>query len=191
MEAAAPLYEQRLDENFVTEPMEIDTDAERGDNFRDEQPALPITVIANVDIPAMYINAGDELYLKPTNNHGQVYSEENGLTYEWDFISNLIHDRNMLELKNVGADEAEITFEDEVEEGIAGDAVKDVYRKATGYLPEKEGIIRYAGIKAEDAIRLAQLGIELEGDQAVEIFTKIREELIELKQYLRKKKGKE
>ena len=189
MEAAAPLYEQKLDENFVTEPMEIDTDAEHGDNFRDEQPAQPITVVANVDIPAMYMNAGDELYLKPTNNHGQVYSEENGLTYEWDFIFNLVRDRNMLDIKDVGADPSEITFEPEVEEGIAGDALKDVGRKMTGRVTDKEGIERMVNIYVEQAISHLELGMQMRNENDPEILVKtitsVRKDLIELKKWMR------
>lgn len=160
MEAASPLYEQEVNETFVTEPMEVDTWSEpEDDKFRDEEPALPLTVVANVDIPAMYMNAGDELYLKPTNNHGQVYSEENGLTYEWDFISHLANDRNMLEIKHVGHDESEIQFEDEGSEefkrGIQNpqwrerDAEEE--RKRSGYLA------KIAGTGREDDLRYARV----------------------------------
>lgn len=189
MEAAAPLYEQTLDENFITEPMEIDTDAEHGDNFRDEQPAQPITVVANVDIPAMYMNAGDELYLKPTNNHGQVYSEENGLTYEWDFIFNLVRDRNMLDIKDVGADPSEITFEPEVAEGIAGDAMKDVGRKLNNRVTDKEGILRNVNWNVESALTLLELGLKSRNandpEFLLELMARTREELIDLQKWIR------
>ena len=55
------------------------------------------------------------------------------------------------------------------------------------FTDNKAMIIKYTGRKAEDAIQLAQLGIELDGEHA-ELFKEIRQELIELKQWLRKRK---
>ena len=52
---------------------------------------------------------------------------------------------------------------------------------------KKSAIIKYAGMKAEDAIRLAELGIELDGEHA-KLFKEIRQELIELKVWLRDRK---
>ena len=52
---------------------------------------------------------------------------------------------------------------------------------------KKSAIIKYAGRKAEDAIRLAELGIELDGEHA-KLFKEIRQELIELKVWLRDRK---
>ena len=54
---------------------------------------------------------------------------------------------------------------------------------------KKSAIIRYAGIKAEDAIRYADLGKELYADHpSVEQFEAIRQELIDLKRWLRERK---
>lgn len=190
MEAAAP-----LDEEFKTEPMSVDTFSEPyGDRFRDEEPAQPMTVVASVDIPAMYMNAGDEIYLKPTNNHGEAYSEENGLTYEWDFIFHLIRDRNMLEIKQVGdgvSTDIEYSDPDEepFEEGIAGDAVKDVYRKATGRVTDKAGLERMVRIHVEQAITRLELGMQARNandpEFLAEIMGKVREELIDLQKWIR------
>jgi len=74
----------------------------------------------------------------------------------------------------------EVVEDDSIDEGIFGKPAD-----------KKSAIIRYAGIKAEDGIRLAQLGMELyegEDDRAVKIFTEIRKELIELKVWLRERK---
>lgn len=173
MEAAAPLYEQEVDEEYVSEPMQAYRTTEPEDPFHDKQPAQPLTVVALVDVPAMYMNAGDELYLKPTNNHGEAYSEENGLTYEWDFIFHLVRDKNMLEIKQVGDDEPTEPFiEEGLEEGI--------------FTNNKAMVIKYTNRKTEDAIRIAQLGIELDGEHA-KLFSAIRKELIELKIWLRER----
>jgi hypothetical protein len=54
---------------------------------------------------------------------------------------------------------------------------------------KKSAIIRYAGLKAEDAIRYADLGKELYADHpSVEQFEAIRQELIDLKRWLRERK---
>ncbi len=54
---------------------------------------------------------------------------------------------------------------------------------------KKSAIIRYAGIKVEDAIRFANLGKELYADHpSVEQFEAIRQELIDLKRWLRQRK---
>lgn len=179
MEAAKGYVE--VDENFITEPDQVSLDSPPGDAFRDSEPAQPMTVVANVDIPAMYMNAGDELYLEPTNNQGEAYSEENGLTYEWDFIFHLIRDKNMLDFK----DDTEVAFE----EGIAGDAVKDVYRKATGRVTDKAGLERMVRIHVEQAITRLELGMQARNandpEFLVEIMGKVREELIDLQKWIR------
>lgn len=193
MEAAAPLYEQEVVENFVTEPMQAYSTIQPEDPFNDETPAQPLTVVALVDVPAMYMNAGDELYLKPTNNHGEAYSEENGLTYDWDFIFHLVRDKDMLEIKHVGADEHEITFEPEpeIEEGIAGDAAKDVYRKATGRVTDKAGLERMVNIYVEQAIGHLELGMKMRNADDAEILVKtitsVRKDLIELQKWIRER----
>lgn len=65
-----------------------------------------------------------------------------------------------------------------VEEGIFGKPAD-----------KKSAIIRYAGLKAEDAIRYADLGKELYADHpSVEQFEAIRQELIDLKRWLRARK---
>jgi hypothetical protein len=182
MEAAKGYVE--VDENFITEPEQASVDAPFGDSFRDEEPAQPITVVANVDIPAMFMNAGDELYLEPTNNQGEAYSEENGLTYEWDFIFHLIRDKNMLDFK----DDTEVEFE----EGIAGDAVKDVYRKATGRVTDKAGLERMVNIYVEQAISHLELGMQMRNENDPEILVKtitsVRQDLIELQKWIRERK---
>jgi len=284
MEAALPLYEQEVDENFITEPEQSSLDSPPGDAFRDSEPAQPMTVVANVDIPAMYMNAGDELYLEPTNNQGEAYSEENGLTYDWDFIFHLIRDKNMLDFK----EDTEVAFAEDTSEDfkrsiqnpqwqerdeeetrkrreylakIADTGREDDLRyarvntklgKGTVYsinnmeptdpsfpyltvsvrldsdpgpagggqqqhrwllsdvslLPEddmpvegieegifgkpadkKSAIIKYAGHKAEDAIRYCNLGKEMWPDHpSAKNFENIRQELIELKKWLRERK---
>jgi len=189
MEAAASLDEKKLDENFVTEPMEVHQFSEPyGDRFRDEEPAQPLTVVALVDVPAMYMNAGDKLRLQPTNNHGEAYSEENGLTYEWDFIFHLARDKNMLEIE-VGDEEAPEPY---VEEGIAGDAAKDVYRKATGRVTDKAGLERMVNIYVEQAINHLELGMKMRNADDAEILVKtitsVRKDLIELQKWIRERK---
>ena len=182
MEAAKGYVE--VDENFITQPEEPSVDAPFGDSFRDEEPAQPITVVANVDIPAMYMNAGDELYLEPTNNQGEAYSEENGLTYDWDFIFHLIRDKNMLDLKT----DTEVEFE----EGIAGDAVKDVYHKATGRVTDKAGLERMVNIYVEQAISHLELGMQMRNENDPELLVKtigtVRSDLIELQKWIRERK---
>lgn len=175
MEAAKGYVE--VDENFVTEPEQPSLDSPPGDAFRDTEPAQPITVVANVDIPSMYMNAGDELYLEPTNNQGEAYSEENGLTYEWDFIFHLIRDRNMLDFK----EDTEVAFD----EGIAGDAIKDWGRKIGGRVTDKEGILRQVRHHVESAIKITEFAQDDAWENKEEALQMIRDELIELQKWIR------
>jgi len=180
MEAARGYVE--VDENFVTEPEQPSLDSPPGDAFRDSEPAQPMTVVANVDIPAMYMNAGDELYLEPTNNQGEAYSEENGLTYEWDFIFHLIRDKNMLDFK----EDTEVAFD----EGIAGDAIKDVVRtKFQNKVTDKDSILRMVNNHVESTIMLLDLGLKDRNSEdtefLLELMARSRKELIELQKWIR------
>lgn len=84
----------------------------------------------------------------------------------------------------------DVVDDEKIVEGIFGNAMKDVGKKMTGYLPAHEGTIRFVSIKVEDVILLAQLGKETINDpKAVKIFEEIRQELIIIKRYLRKKKA--
>jgi len=84
---AVDLGVDELGEDFATEPEQADVwNAPQGDPFRDESPAQPIQVNALADIPELYMKAGDTLYVEPTNNAGEMYSEENGATISWDFL---------------------------------------------------------------------------------------------------------
>ena len=115
----AEAYTHSMNEEYATEPMEIGawTDSEVGDRFRDDAPALPLEITATTDVPAMYMKAGDTLYMEPTNNLGEIYSEENGMTYDWDMISDLGH-RGMLTINTVAGekDPAEVPFEEGVKD---------------------------------------------------------------------------
>jgi len=102
MEAVSSLdLLDEFNEEYVTEPLgdywdsgyDVSSSIEQVDNY----PAHPMTVKALTDIPGMYMKAGDQLELRPTNEMGEVYSEENGLTYDWDAIFHM-HEMGRLEL---------------------------------------------------------------------------------------------
>ena len=57
-------------------------------------------------------------------------------------------------------------------------------------LPEKDAIIRFVSLNTENALKLAELGIQLDGEDSVEVLKKIREDLITIQKYLRTKKKK-
>ena len=113
--SAADLYSE-FSEDFTTEPERADPLNSPEDAFRDKMPAHPLTITANREVPTLYMRPGDELYLEPSNNQGELYSEENGLAYDWDLIFDLAQ-RGMIEIQ-VGSDEPEmVPYEEGLEEG--------------------------------------------------------------------------
>jgi len=113
--SAADLYSE-FSEDFTTEPERADPFNSPEDAFRDEMPAHPLTITATREVPMLYMRPGDELYLEPSNNQGELYSEENGLAYDWDLIFDLAQ-RGMIEIQ-VGGDEPEmVPYEEGLEEG--------------------------------------------------------------------------
>lgn len=112
----AESYTQNLVEEFATEPTPYHgpfSDAPVDDPFRDEEPAIPLEITALTDAPGLYMKKGDTLYVEPTNNHGEVYSEENGLTYDWDYISGHA-ERGMVSVNPVESEKpsVEVPFEE-------------------------------------------------------------------------------
>jgi len=110
----AESYTQNLMEEFAIEPTPargIMSDTPVDDPFRDTEPALPLELTALTDVPGLYMKKGDKLYVEPTTNHGEVYSEENGMTYDWDWISSF-SERGMLSVNPVEGekDPVEVPF---------------------------------------------------------------------------------
>lgn len=117
--SAADLYSE-FGEAFVKEPLgdywdqtaDVPGSIEQVDNY----PAHPLTIKALINIPALYMKVGDTMYLEPTNEIGEVYSEENGMAYDWDYI---FHAYQMGQIDmEVGNDEPEmVPYEEGLEEG--------------------------------------------------------------------------
>jgi hypothetical protein len=82
-----------VEEEFSTEPdryMPFSGGGGIEDSFNDSNPARDIYIKAVNDVPSLYMKAGDTMFIKPTENQGEVYSEENGLEYDWDWIVELL-----------------------------------------------------------------------------------------------------
>ena len=82
-----------VEEEFATEPdryMPFSGGGGIEDSFNDSNPARDMHIKAVNDVPSLYMKAGDTMYIKPTENQGEVYSEENGLEYDWDWIVELM-----------------------------------------------------------------------------------------------------
>jgi hypothetical protein len=86
-----------LDEDFAEEPIPYDEFHMGSILDREEMPAIPMRLKALDDVPMLYMKKGDEMWVKPTNIMGEVYSEENGLTYDWDSIFHM-YERGALEI---------------------------------------------------------------------------------------------
>lgn len=77
-----------------------------------------------------------------------------------------------------------------VEEGIAGDAIKDVVRtKFQNKVTDKESILRMVNNHVESTITLLELGLKDRNSEDTEFLLKLiarsREELIELQRWIR------
>lgn len=108
-----------MDEDFVTDvprPRPL-VSPETDDAFNDRNPAQDMHVKAMGDIPGLYMQAGDVMYLKPTDNHGEVYSEENGMTYDWDFIHHQMQMGNLEQIEEPGVPGELVPYEEGLEEG--------------------------------------------------------------------------
>ena len=86
-----------IDEDFAEQPVPYDDFYMGSILDREEMPAIPMRLKALDDVPMLYMRKGDEMWVKPTNIMGEVYSEENGLTYDWDSIFHM-YQRGMLEI---------------------------------------------------------------------------------------------
>lgn len=174
MEASAVLDGQPVEENIITESICTEYQV-------DEISEQTVNIMATTNVPALYMTEGDTLCLESTDGN-YLYSETNGMKYERSFISGL-ENRGMIEI---------IREDASVEEGIAGDAAKDIYRKATGRVTDKAGLERMVNIYVEQAISHLELGMQMRNENDAEILVKtitsVRKDLIELQQWIRERK---
>ena len=80
------------------------------------------------------MKAGDTMYLEPTNEMGEMYSEENGLTYDWDQIFHMAQ-RGQLEIQVGDTDPEHVPYVEEGEQldedPTVGGNLADIQRRLT------------------------------------------------------------
>lgn len=130
-----------VNEDFAEQPIPYDEFHMGSILDREEMPAIPMRLKALDDVPMLYMKKGDEMWVKPTNIMGEVYSEENGLTYDWDSIFHM-YERGVLEII---PDENEFKDPGEMEPYIEEDALDNAV------VAPLENVMRLAQEKLTDA----------------------------------------
>jgi hypothetical protein len=126
-----------VNEDFAEQPVPYDEFHMGSILDREEMPAIPMRLKALDDVPMLYMAKGDEMWVKPTNIMGEVYSEENGLTYDWDSIFHM-YERGVLEIipdENEFKEPGEM--EPYVEEDVKQIGAEEINQDALVWLQER------------------------------------------------------